>query len=307
MSKLPKAFLSKIKFRFKGIKKSIGRKSTPLVAQILPPNGIIVLLNWISLRSGLANICSPFRQKRFKRYLSAINYSKEVSEAKIVRLNFACNFFSCLRIESLQRCDKETLSHWIKASGFNKVKQALSTGNGVLLVSAHTAISSRIARHVLLQHGFQPPVFVGKVSASEKINKTDSEASLMYAQNLYRGREALLSGGIAFMAPDAKAGSSATITAPFCGFVREFKGGFAQLALATSATVIPVVVCMNMQGQLEIRFLDPLDSGDERLSEEERIQKLVTGYAKFLEHVWLTLPWLLQPHHLRMYFRLQNK
>ncbi len=88
------------------------------------------------------------------------------------------------------------------------------------------------------------------------------------------------------MGTEAMAG----IEVPFCGRNRTFRTGFAELALMTGATIIPVFVSSTMQERFTIDVLEPLDVGMAVLSHPQRVEWLVRQYAMLLQDQWTNAP-----------------
>jgi hypothetical protein len=107
------------------------------------------------------------------------------------------------------------------------------------------------------------------------------------------------------LAADGYIGKSAQDYA-FCGKIRPFNLGFAEMAVASGAIVVPVFAPFLEDGRLEIEFLEPLPPGPDTLDRTQRVEWLVQAYVRLLEDRWATDPGNILAGHLRRYSRLDR-
>lgn len=90
-------------------------------------------------------------------------------------------------------------------------------------------------------------------------------------------------GGVVVFAGDGGLGTSQRIPVLLFGRHVMLSRGFAELALRTSATIIPARVNMRGHGRWQITFEEPFDIMDTHTSETERVALLVRQFAAFYE------------------------
>jgi hypothetical protein len=64
---------------------------------------------------------------------------------------------------------------------------------------------------------------------------------------------------------------------------------------------------MDVKGHYRIRFMDPLDKGDELMPREDRTKSLVEQYAKILGDAWMKEPQRVNWGHVKTYLQYVNK
>ena len=126
-----------------------------------------------------------------------------------------------------------------------------------------------------------------------------------FASQMAAGRQALARGGIVLIAADGQMGSRLQ-QMPFHGRRRPFGIGFAELATATGAEVIPVFTRLNASGKVDIQFHKWLTAVDPEASREESVADLVRQYAVMLQDVWAEVPGNIAWHSIRKFLGLPS-
>jgi lauroyl/myristoyl acyltransferase len=89
----------------------------------------------------------------------------------------------------------------------------------------------------------------------------------------------------------------------FFGQIKTLNVGFAKLALATSAEVIPVQALMSNDGTLIVQFFEPFTLDPDRTT-DEKIRQLVDQFTRHMEHLWLTSPQSIMTPQVRRFGKL---
>jgi len=211
------------------------------------------------------------------------------------------------------------LPQWLTIAGQATLDEALLRKRGVILVDMHTLFPSGILPIVLKQLGHaNPMVYSGRAAlqqnqplfhAFQRYFHTEEE-TLVIAKFLSLqmdvAQRKLRAGGIVWIAPDGGSGSRAR-RLPIFGWQRAFSTGFAELALQTGATVIPVRHVIAANGGIQISFLRPFAAGVATTNREERIQQLMQQYVDFLEETWRLDPANVGVAHMRHFLQSQPK
>lgn len=189
---------------------------------------------------------------------------------------------------------------WTSISGQEILDQAIQRGKGVILVDSHTLTNVELV-HILNCLGYNDLYkFRGKMllkkntsefkALSKYLNDKQLETvtTKYFSMQMNNAQQFLNSGKIVWIAPDGTQGANGhqDISVPFFGRNYRMKRGFAELALKTGATIIPVRRIVTPTGQVNTTFMPPLDTESQELGYEERLKSLVEQYAVFLEQIW---------------------
>jgi hypothetical protein len=117
-------------------------------------------------------------------------------------------------------------------------------------------------------------------------------------------RAVLQRGGLTVIAGDGGGGYSHPVTVSFHGRQRPFRTGFAALAAATGAAVVPVNTMMDQRGKIHITFLSPLDTDSGEPRSTEWVNRLVLNYAALLHDLWARCPWIVRWLQMRRHLTL---
>lgn len=222
-------------------------------------------------------LTAPFRET-FARYL-------------------VCNHLAAWRLSSLARCSDTAFSNWVTVVGEQHFSALREAGKPVILCNSHfgsgKAVMLALIRSGHVVHSLDRQdvfAFFGIQSRGrvESINLGDREQSFMLKQ-VSRARKVLLGGGILHIAGDGLRGQSGREIA-FLGRARRFPTSVAELALLTGAAVVPVFGPLNVNGQIRLEFLPPLNPPEPGLSREASVDHLILQYRDLLEARWLADP-----------------
>ena len=99
----------------------------------------------------------------------------------------------------------------------------------------------------------------------------------------------LMAGGLVVLEGDGRKGR-VVCHLPICGRTYPLRAGFAELALRTGASIIPMTSSLEEDGRIKVTFHSPIASSDETHSHSERVTGMVKQYAAFLETAWRQSP-----------------
>ena len=205
-------------------------------------------------------------------------------------------FLAQMEAQALGADDPAQLSRWVKLTNLAVLQEACRAGHGVVLVCGH--MPSIFALPLVLSRAGYDHTLVGLPNKliygmglgqlygdSLIINKNISSKSLFIGQ-LKRGKQVLARGGIVEIAADEYQGFSKGLPLAFLGRRREFKTGFAKLALSANAVVIPVSADVDKRGLINFRFHQPLQASG--TDQNARVASLVEQFAAFLRAQWVS-------------------
>ena len=191
----------------------------------------------------------------------------------------------------------QVLADQINTEGQERLDHAVRKKRGVILVNAHSVASRSTSLVVPFDY------FVGSASSQLRLLKLDRNyyEGALNAHKLNVARRVLEQGGIIGIAADGVSGNSPGFQCNFHGRRREFRSGFAELALLTNAEVVPVLHSVTNEGSVEITFGESFDTGNESMTHAERVEVLMTQYIKQMEQMWAHSPWLVTWHKMQIH------
>lgn len=133
---------------------------------------------------------------------------------------------------------------------------------------------------------------------------SDDERLMLFTRDLAESRQRLKGGLPVFIVADGRHGKQ-SISMPLCGYPRDFRTGFALLAVTTRAAVVPVMTSLQTDGRLRLEvgeaFIAPF-----ALTNAEKLAAYVAQYAAVLTDHYRTNPEAIQKKHVKSFVKLVN-
>jgi len=184
--------------------------------------------------------------------------------------------------------------------GREHMERTRNPGKGLILARFHQKMgksrpSSPLSSWIERQD-FKPALTIRR---GRKKHAADPETSekLINAQELFEARNILRKGGVIQIVPDGLFGSTG-IRIHFYARNREFRTGFAELAILANANVLPICAQFRMNGTLVIKLL-PLLEVPNAESHEQAVTNLVAAYVTLLGEFWMTSTHMIVYHHMK--------
>jgi acyl-coenzyme A synthetase/AMP-(fatty) acid ligase/acyl carrier protein len=201
------------------------------------------------------------------------------------------------------------LSEQFPMRGLENLMSAYQKGRGVILVSFHgmPRASGFIPLQRVLRIDDIPTIsYLIPIRQSRYQGKRDqmsaSTAATLNAEIAMFGQRRLLDGGLIHFVSDRSDTMGRTYKVDIGNRIYEVKGGFAELALNTGASVIPFVRYYLPEGRVQMEFNAPLDLGEgERY---ERVEGMVREYGAFIERSRKAHPEAMSWNWLKGYLAL---
>jgi len=227
--------------------------------------------------------------------------STPMNDDDVVHHFLVCNFLRRWRLAAYARMTSQEFDHWVRVRGASTFHRSYRKGRGIVLTGLHF-VSGHLVLLYLNRLGFEEIITMGGDPDKLDLLGLGQSGQVMLEVGDSRGGlsmdmavRALRGGGIVYLAADGQRGTSSGVPVPFYGHIRPFKTGFAELAIANGADVIPVVVSLDIGGRVDIEFLNPLDSGSGNMTRQEQVENLVNQYASIVAERWSqapgNLPW----------------
>jgi hypothetical protein len=198
------------------------------------------------------------------------------------------------RLKAVGEGTAQEVARWFPESGFEKMELLLKQGRRVIALSSHVG-AARILPLWLARRGVRVHSLEGRnspadhgVTVPENLVISTLQRSFL-ARVVFAAKKALEAGWVVHLTGDGGRGTSG-IKVPFLGREKQFMAGFAELALATDAVVVPVLAPHDETGGARLSFLDPLDTGTPDQRNDQRIGNMVREYAALLEKFWKSDP-----------------
>jgi len=212
--------------------------------RLLPRRGGLILARWLGV---LAYWMAPGRRKIALKNLG-IAYGEVKSSrerSSIARKSFQNLFMNLSECLHLLSSDKDTIEDAISFTGEEHLKEALSEGRGVLLVSAHIGNWELICP-ALAHKGYLTAMII-KLSRNETVNHYLVSYRERMGVRVLRRRnvlgdclKCLRDGGIVAFVSDMNARRSEGVFVPFFGREACTLTSLALIARKTGAPVVPV-------------------------------------------------------------------
>lgn len=187
----------------------------------------------------------------------------------------------------------ENITALFPMEGLEYIQEARNRGKGVILLSFHGNPHPG---------GFLPLAKVLKVEGIPTISYlipirqsglhdsvgeiTELEASSLNAEIALYGQKILQQGGVVNFASDTNDHSGKTYNVAIGNRNYQIKGGFAEMALNTGASIVPFNRYCLEDGRIKMEFFPPMEIGEG--TREEIVERLVREYGAFIENCWRT-------------------
>jgi lauroyl/myristoyl acyltransferase len=197
---------------------------------------------------------------------------------------------------ALARAPRRRLTRWVAVEGVETLEHSRGVGRGVVVVNSHFGIA-RAVQLVLSGLGYplyslEAQDFLARVGVLPPVELEVAEIGRhrpFRLREVYRAHGALERGSLVHLLGDGRQGGS-ELALPFHGRLRAFRTGFAELAVMTGASVIPVFATLDRTGRTRLELLEALDDGAAGVPRGDRVASLVEQYARLLEARWVSQP-----------------
>lgn len=238
----------------------------------------------------------------FKYYLEATGVTDKKKIRQLIEHSLLSNMHYPdyhWRERALSHYTNATFKKWVKVEGLERFSKAVAQGKGVILVIGHF-VPGWVATQALDRFGietisvaFRDALGYMNIHFKNRQNILSLEGNYNAHWEHLQTIRALKKGDTVLVSGDAHMGDD-EVKLPFLGRERGFKLGFAALAVATSAPMLPMFTSMGPDGHITVHIQPELKRRP-RLAREKRIKDLVVKYADRLGAHWKAhpgnLPW----------------
>ncbi|MCD4723447.1 MAG: hypothetical protein K8R63_01295 [Bacteroidales bacterium] len=263
------------------------------------------------------------RNDYFKKKVRLINTFLEETKIKesspeLIHKMLNAFFLKKWRIMAISNLSSKKFKKYVRIQNLDVFRENYDKGKGVILVGSHLGLAE-VAISLFPRIGYTDfyTVIGSRGAESEKftgINKNIEAKTLVFAnfsdveliKLMMKAKHVLEEGGIIHLLGDGYHGKS-SLTFPFIGKLRGFRGSYAELALSTDAQIIPLFIIPNDHGRITVDLRQPLDKGSEEQSREERTAHIISQYVEQLAKEWKKSPQFVNWGHMTKYLHHIDK
>ena len=251
----------------------------------------------------------PWFQALFKsdllllqRFLTETQASAE--PAYVVQRSLMAHVWFAWWRATLEHDTRATFETHVTITGLERLQALYQQKQGVILVSSHNIFA--LLNIFLLKHyeftnqtiiGRAVPALQSQGRVVDRLGKT-----FIHLQQLYAAQTTLQTGGVVFILPDGENGKGG-VQCNYYQRQRSFRTGFAEIALATGAVILPTLPYLDLSGQFGLTVCEPFDPGPPTMPHADRIRYLVEQYVAYLHAEWQK-PWDIHIRRMAMHLAL---
>lgn len=227
----------------------------------------------------------------FLRRTKLLDHNPALTMSEVTQLALFGYCFSDRWFQRMTTWSPQQLAQVITVHGWEQWLAAQQRGRGVILTHYHV-YPTQLVWVWLTAMGVQQlnTVRNGRMAAQEAgVVYTPEIVPFLYARQLHAAKACLEAGGAVRILPDGFGGKGG-ISLPFYQHMRSFRTSFAELALRTGASALPVSTTLDLHGKVAITFHAPFVIRDSRQSHSGQIEQLVQEFATFLHDAWAKTP-----------------
>lgn len=273
----------------------------------------ISFLTWIYGQEWVHRIFYRDRVHVLKQFYSLLENPLQ-SEIEFIQCSLIFDGSIPIQKVLLNEAFLQDQKYWTLQVDMDSLVKAHQEGRGIIIVGRHFRFYQWLISPALkrLEVSIRNFAIIGRMEyfLSEKIKELSREEIQrlklsIYVDQLMKGKNVLKRGGITLVLPDEIDGISRIYFLPIHGRMHGFRGGFAELAIETGASVIPVSISVEVsKRKITALFLDPLDVGKAEMSHADRIERLINQYAAYLKNEWSICPGIvplrLKKNHIEL-------
>lgn len=284
----------------KNVQKAKNYFNSPKGSRKIPYGLGSLLITWFCKTSFARKEYFRGKENLFTQFLESL--PEEYDAKKLISKGIYCNFLKGWRSASLSWQSKRVFNKYVSVNGQENLDKALEKGKGVIILNSHFGLAQlgliifqvlgyEDFHTIIREKGMESTKFEGlneKLFPKVLAFKDNTQAELF--KQIYKAKEILNRGGMVHLLGDGYHGMS-SITIPFLGKLRGFRPSYAELSIASGASVIPIFIDNSINGKITVDILPPLSQGIESMSSDEKKNLMVKEYASLLEEQWLEKPW----------------
>jgi len=270
------------------------------------------LIRWFCRTTYAHNVYFFRRVRIIKEFLQETKIQENNPE--VIRKMLTFIFLRKWRYMAISYLSDKKLKKYIRIQNLDAFKEIYNQGKGVIVVSSHYGLTES-ALSLFPKIGFKDfyTVVRSTLAGTEKFSDINPKIPVRtlhfdgtdagYIKLLMEAKHTLNEGGIVHLLGDGFAGKS-SVNLPFLGKIRGFRGSYAELALSTEASIVPMFITVTDNYKVILDLRHPLDKGSEDQSREEKTIHIVKQFAEQLTEAWTKEPQFLNIGLIEEYFQL---
>ena len=244
------------------------------------------------------------QETEFLHHFATVFALSPIERREFVGLSLLGRLWREWCFNELMKGPPELLARLMRVTGWESFERCRLDGGGVILLPLHGQFS-RLFRPYLRHRGYDSlEVGITNDRLEQKGVLTPAAKRFELARQMHAAKHRLVQGGIACNLPDARQNLDYSRSVEFFGRQRQLAAGFAELALATGAHVLPMALRFSPRGYFVMELGARFQMPSSQLTHDERVGSLVSQYAEFLRSEWRRYPWNIHWSHLHYYLEL---
>jgi organic radical activating enzyme/1-acyl-sn-glycerol-3-phosphate acyltransferase len=247
-----------------------------------------------------------------KEYFLLLNKEDECDNQLIEKYLSSTDFLSKWRFRTISKVSDRVFYKKVRIEGLDIFERELKSGKGIILAGSHFGQLEVLFSFL---HRYKKDIYylVKDPSFHEIYRKNAADFVLNITTNSKEETFALLSkvkvllenGNVLFIPGDGEYGNS-TVSIEFLGKMRIFRKGFAEFALLTNSSIIPVLTFNGPEDKSVVEFHETIEYSKQNLNNDEETIAIIKKYATILEKNWIVHPYNIIPHYLKMHTESPN-
>ncbi len=253
-----------------------------------------------------------------KEFLVFAGRGNECDNSLVEKYLSSTDFLLKWRFRTIARVADKQFYKKVKIEGQDIFEKELKMGKGIILAACHFG-QIELLFSFLNRYKRDIYYLVKDPSFNEIYQKNAGDFVLNITTNsreetftlLSRVKTLLDEGNVLLIPGDGEYGSS-TVNMEFLGKLMTFRKGFAEFALLTDSTIIPILTFNDFEGKPVVKFHECIKYSSQNVNNDEETLTIIKEYVKLLEKNWIEHPYNIIPHYFKMYsqspeiFRSEN-
>ena len=267
-------------------------KATKLLFGTMSYPRSVKLLSWLITRGAASLFLSPKRRKQIQHFNHRITPGYSRAQLHKSYLFYILQEYQIINWARIIYKEGKLPEMNVTIEGEHILHESIENGKGVLLIGSHTSANLWVNTMDL------DILTLGDVEGILMAYGLEKYEPSIFASMLGTAITHLKNGGIVKLVADGDHGNGIRYPYHIAGFRKELFTGFAEIALMTGATTIPLTSHMPNPFHVTIRFDQPFSYPEKTLEHAEQVKFMIDQYADILQQQVVNYPWQVSIKHI---------